>query len=330
MKVIIEADIPFAWAHGGLTTLVREIHNGLKQCGLEVDYCRWWDENQWADVYLGFGPLTPRHQFAKQRGMAIVNYVFLDSFSRRNAADLWLRALVIATALKFGRNVVAGLGWNYAEIADASIYPSQADACLARDLFGAPLSRGHVILHGVPPSFLAAGLTAPHDGEYLLTASTIHPRKNSLLLARLAIASKTPVVFVGKPYDESASYFREFLGLVDGKYVGYEGFVTEERKIELLSHARGFVLLSQQESGCIAVLEAFATGCQVLLSDLRWANPLYAGHASFCSPRSLAQAARQLRSFYDQPVVLPLFPVQSWDSVAREYAQVLRSVVEKR
>jgi glycosyltransferase involved in cell wall biosynthesis len=295
---------------------------GLRAQGVAVDYCRWWDEQQQADVYLGFGPITLRHTYAKQRGMAVVNYVFLDSFTRRRQLDLLLRGLVIKTSLRLARNVVAGLGWDYPRIADASIYPSAADARLARQLFGAPLERARVILHGVDSACLTARATASHDQPFLLSAGTIHPRKNSVLLARLARASQTPVCFIGKPYAEDDPYFRQFLQLVDGRSVRYEGFVSEARKIKLLQQARGFVLLSRQESGCIAVLEAFATGCPVLLPCYRWANPLYAGHAIFCRLSRLGEAAAQLRAFFEAPPPQRPFPVQSWEDVAGAYARV--------
>jgi len=327
MKVIIETGIPFAWAHGGTTTLVQEVDAGLRRQGIEVEFCRWWDEDQRADVYLGFGPITHRHLFAKKQGMAIVNYMFLDSFTNRNAFELFVRWAVIAAALNVSRDVVTGLGWNYARIADATIYPSQADALLGKNLFGAPLTRAHVILHGVSQAFLTAGITATHAGDYLVSVSTIHPRKNTVLLARLALASRTPIVFVGKPYEDGDPYFHEFMQLVDGKYVRYKGFVTEEQKIDLLCNARGFVLLSRQESGCIAVLEAYATGCRVLLPNRRWATPLYAGHASFCSINCFATATRQLHRFYEVEPNLPVFPVKTWDAVALEYARVLKSVL---
>jgi glycosyltransferase involved in cell wall biosynthesis len=330
MKVIVDAQIPFAWAHGGMTILVQEVVAGLRARGVDVDYCRWWDQEQKSDIYLGFGPLTLKHTYARQKGIAVVNYMFLDSFTRRNQIDLWLRAAVIRASLRLARNFVAGLGWDYARIADASVYPSDADAQLARQLFGAPLNRARVILHGVAPAYLAARQGACHDQDYLLSVSTIHPRKNSLLLARLARASRTPVRFVGKPYAENDPYFREFLQLVDGKYVCYEGFIEEERKIELLRNARGFVLFSQQESGCIAVLEAFATGCPVLLPKSRWANPLYAGHATLCSLTRIGQAAAQLRAFYDAPPVRSPFPVQSWPEVAGAYANVCEEVLSHR
>ncbi|MCH7632007.1 MAG: glycosyltransferase, partial [Planctomycetes bacterium] len=51
------------------------------------------------------------------------------------------------------------------------------------------------------------------------------------------------------------------------------GYVDEQEKIDTVKNARGFILLSSAESGCIAVLEAFAMGRPAFLPDLDFSQP---------------------------------------------------------
>ena len=141
--------------------------------------------------------------------------------------------------------------------------------------FGADSKRGYVIPHGLEEDALRELAQPQEEGDYLISIASIHPRKNTLLLAEAAVLAKTPIVFLGKPYAEDDPYFLRFQKLIDHRYVRYPGFVSPEEKYRWLRGARGFALLSQFESGCIAVFEAAGAGLPLLLSDLPWARKSY-------------------------------------------------------
>jgi glycosyltransferase involved in cell wall biosynthesis len=162
--------------------------------------------------------------------------------------------------------------------------------------------------------------------------ATIYSVKNCLLLAQAAKLAQTPVVFLGKPYAEDDPYFAEFKKLVDGKVVRYPGFVAGEEKYKWLRGARGFVLLSQYESGCIAVYEAAAAGLPLLLSDLPWANKVYAKArgTSFVALASAEQVAPKLSTFYSRArrETGTTFPLLSWRQVAERYLAIYQRILD--
>ena len=209
------------------------------------------------------------------------------------------------------------------ELCDAYIFPTQYDATVGRMLFGTRPEASHIIMHGVSDAYLhRPELTR---GSYLISTGTIHKRKNTLLLAEAARKANTPIIFVGRPYSHD-QYFKKFLSLVDGTFVQYKGYVTEQEKIDLLQHARGFVSLSLSESGCIAVLEALALNAPVFLPDLGWARGAYHDYASFGTVKNKRKLIKQLKAFYESPKQYPQYPVRSWSEVAKEYLRVLDSV----
>jgi len=98
---------------------------------------------------------------------------------------------------------------------------------------------------------------------------------SAALLGVFGFANQVPILFLGKPLDENDPYFHDFKGLVDQRWVRYPGFVSREEKHRSIRQARGFALLSQFESGCIALYEAAAAGLPLLLPELPWATRVY-------------------------------------------------------
>src|SRR5262249_22789403 len=148
-----------------------------------------------------------------------------------------------------------------------------------------------------------ADLAKPEpEGDYLISVATIAPRKNSVLVARSARIAQVSVLFLGKPYNEDDPYFKEFTELVDGRLIRYTGFVSRDEKHRLLRGARGFVHMSQYESGCIALYEAAAAGLPLLLPTLPWATGVYqhARDKQFVPIKSPQFLAAKLRKFYDE------------------------------
>ncbi|MBI4396549.1 MAG: glycosyltransferase family 4 protein [Elusimicrobia bacterium] len=326
MKVLFNVEHPAAWAHGGAQVLVENLMKHLPELGVDVEPVRWWDAEQKGDVLSLFCNPRAAVHYAKRKGLKIVNYVFLDSYSSKTSLGLFARKTFIRGFRTAFDYYATELGWNYPRISDAYVYPSLGDKRLGNYLFGAELERSHVILHGVDDRYFAAASGA-HDSSHLISVGTIHPRKNTVLLAEMAKELGVPILFIGKPYFED-DYFRRFKSLVDGKYVLYKGFVEEDEKIDLLSKARGFVLLSLSESGCIAAMEALAAGCPAFLSDLHWAREVYDGTCVFGPLNDRAELKRRLREFFTSPKKLKTFPVSTWKETAGKYLKVYQEVLK--
>jgi glycosyltransferase involved in cell wall biosynthesis len=320
MKVLIDVDHAFSWAHGGVQVLVENLLKNLPDQGVDVEPLRWWDETQTGEILHLMYPASEVHLFAKRKGLKIICSLFLDHMASESRMRSSARRMLVRGFQRFLPNQARSLGWKYPEICDGYIYSSKYEAVVGGRVFGAPIERSHVILHGVEDRYFAAN--AGHDSDFLISVGTIQERKNTTLLARAAKKAEVPIEFVGKPYYEG-EYFKAFLDEVDGRFVRYTKYLDEESKIEHLRKARGFVLLSKGESGCIAALEALATGCPVLLANLPWAHSVYQGHASFANTRNVNETARQLREFYNTcSSFRPRYRVLRWNEVAQRYKEV--------
>jgi glycosyltransferase involved in cell wall biosynthesis len=333
MKVLFSSSSPFFLAHGGVQTLVESVMRELPGLGVEVEPERWWDEDQKGDVIHYFDrPALLNVQLAKQKGFKVVMTELRDQTASRSQAQL----LAQRTCMKLAKAIVppgllVRMSWDVYGLLDGMVYAVEHEWKLAQYLYGARPDRGRVIPHGLEEEALRQLALPQVQEDYLVSVATIHPRKNTLLLAQAALRAGTPMVFLGKPYGEDDPYFLEFKKWVDGKIVRYPGFVSSEEKWRYLRGARGFALLSQFESGCIAVHEAAAAGLPLLLSDLPWAAKVYAKARAvkFVRLRSITGVAADLGSFYALAHRQPgtTFPVLTWRQVAEKYADIYRSIL---
>jgi glycosyltransferase involved in cell wall biosynthesis len=331
MKVVLSHAIPFSLAHGGTQTVIEALYRHLPAQGCTVEHERWWDASQTSDLVHYFGrPSDLVSELALKKGRRIVITEFLD---RTSARPKWLLAGQAALIRMVRRGLpgfVNRMGWVSLKAAHALVYAVKSEVATAQLLFGVDPRRCHVVPHGLDRAALEAlGAEAP-SGGYLISVGTIDPRKNSLVLARAAKLAGVPVVFVGAPYADDA-YHRAFVAEVDNRLVVYKGRVTESEKTALMRQANGFVLLSEYESGCIAVHEAAAARLPMLLARRPWAISDYAALSGVAVTEPTLQAAAEgLRGFQAKAVRLErmTFPVHSWEEVAGMYRQVYEGAGE--
>ena len=334
MKVLFSCSVPFFLAHGGSQTLTEALMRELSALGVEVEPARWWDENQTGDIlhYIA-RPTTLNLRLAHQKGLKVVFTDLLDQTASRPKSRLLLQRAFSKSAGRVLAKFTGQLNWEVYREADAIFFAVPHEREVAQYLFEADASRTHVIPHGLEEEALQALAQPQVEEDYLVSIATIAQRKNSVLLAEAARAAKLPVVFLGKPYAADDPYFLRFKELVDGKYVRYPGFVSNEEKYHYLCGARGFALLSQFESGCIAVFEAAAAGLPLLLSDLRWARQSYPGarDIAFVKPKDAIELSEKLGEFYRRAHRQrgTTFPLLNWKQVANKYLhsyeQILRA-----
>jgi glycosyltransferase involved in cell wall biosynthesis len=330
VKILFETKYPFAWAHGGNQIHVEMLMSEMIKMGIECEPLKWWDDNQQGDVLCLLYNPTGKHLYAKKKGIKIVTYVFLDAFTSKGKIELFLRKLMYVSCKRLAPGISNELGWNVAEISDAFIYPCESEIPLGKYIFGINTKKSHAIIHGVDNKYLDKNLPEKiHQGNYLVTIGTIHPRKNSLYMASIAKEIKIPIVFIGRPYSND-DYYRDFLKLVDNKYVIYNENVNDEEKFKALLNARGYIMLSNKESGCIAVLEALALKTPVFLPDFPWARGPYNGYVNFGSMKNHNVLIKQISEFYTSPQKMPEYQVMSWKEVAKKYVDVFQSVLDKK
>lgn len=333
MKILFSHDIPFHLAHGGSQTHIESLMRELSALGEEVEPERWWDEKQTGDIihYIGRRAPAVNVHLAHQKGYKVVMTEFMDMTASRSRAQLWLQRLLVRWGMRLLPAFTTRLSWESFRTVDALIFCSPIEPPVAQYLFGADLRRCHYISHGLEAEVLAALALPDQEEDYLISMATIAPRKRTVLLAEAARLAQVPVLFLGKPYAESDPYFQQFRSLVDNRWVRYGGFVAESEKQRLLRRARGFALLSEFETGCIAVYEASAAGLPLFLSQLPWATGGYptARQLQFSPLDSPAAVAVRLRRFYENAHRFQghNFPVPTWREVAERTRAVYQQVL---
>jgi glycosyltransferase involved in cell wall biosynthesis len=334
MKIIFSHAMPFFLAHGGMQTLTEALMRQVANLGVEVEPERWWDDRQQGDIlhYIGRPPVS-NVRAAKQKGFKVVVTENMGQTAGRGFSRLWMQRCMMETARAILPSAFLDrLSWDTYREADALVFVVEHEWETAQYLFRAPAGRGHIIPHGLDVEALERLAQPQAEQDYLVCLATIYAVKNSVLLARAAHLAQTPIVFLGKPYSTSDPYFVEFKELVDGKIVRYPGFADGEEKYRWLRGARGFALLSQFESGCIALYEAAAAGLPLFLPDRPWASKVYRGvsAATFVHARSPEMVAPILKVFYAQAHrrARPTFPILTWRQVAEQYVTVYRTILE--
>lgn len=332
MKVLFYSTNPFFLAHGGTQTLLESIMREVAATGVEVEPARWWDDKQKGDIlHFMNRPTRTLVQGAQQKGFRTVMTETIDQTGSRGWAAIRARKLAFLADKMLGGPVAYRLSLEVYRMLDALVYCVELERQVAHYLYGAPLDRVHVIPHGVEDDAQVELAQPEAEGDYLVSAATIIPRKNTILLARAAKLAQVPVVFLGKPFNTDDPYYRDFMNLVDNRFVRYPGFVSREEKHRIFRGARGFALLSQFESGCIAVHEAAAAGLPLLLSRLPWATEVYGDvpKTRFAPLTSAEAVAGVLRSFYEQSHRLAgqTFPVLTWRQVGARYAEVYQQIM---
>jgi glycosyltransferase involved in cell wall biosynthesis len=335
MKVLFSQGLPFFLAHGGTQTFVASLMRELPAIGVEIEPERWWDETQRGDIIHFVGRPSMNHiRLAKQKGFKVVLTEFLDQSASRNRLMLFAQRLCIRIVQRVLGEFTGRLAWEAYRELDALVYAVPHEWETAKYLFDANPARGFVIPHGIEPSALAQLRQPANEGDYLISVATITPRKNTHLLAAAAKLAHTPILFVGKPYADDDPYFRRFMAMVDDQYARYAGFVSEEEKYAYLRRARGFALLSQFESGCIAIYEAAAAGLPLFLSDLPWAAKAYrdAKGSEFVPLNRPERIAKKLSNFYGNAHRFSetTFPLLSWREVANRYRAIYEKIIAEQ
>jgi glycosyltransferase involved in cell wall biosynthesis len=332
MKILIDHQLPFLLAHGGLQIQIERTKQALEAAGLEVEYLRWWDDSQKGDIIHFFGRANPYHiDFAHAKGMKYVMSELLTGQGSRTRTQLRVQSLVEkALRAVVPPTFLVNFRWDAYHKADACIFLTEWEAEVARLLFSPPAHRLHVVPNGVEPEFFLSASAAPSRGGELVCTATITERKRVLELAEAAVAARVPVRALGNPYGKNDPYYRRFLTLGEQHpdFVRYAEAVNDRIELaRIYQSARGFVLLSTMESLSLSALEAAASGCPLLLSDLPWARCTFGRSATYCPIGSTRSTAACLRDFYDKAPGLPRPETPSlWEDVARQLVEIYQEL----
>jgi glycosyltransferase involved in cell wall biosynthesis len=333
MKILLNCNVPFLLAHGGAQIQIEQTRAALEKIGLDVDYLRWWDDSQKADVIHHFGRFSgPLIRLAHNKGIKVVMADLLTEQGSRSRAHLrahrWVSRLLKLTLPGI---TARAFDWEAYIVADACVALTAHEAWLMNYQFDAPPEKVHVVPNGVEEVFLQSKPVA--RGKWLVCTTTVTERKRVLELAEAAVQAQTPLWIIGRAYADSDPYSARFLELAGchRDVIRFDGPIRErDRLAGAYREARGFVLLSAMESLSLSALEAAACECPLLLSDLPWARSVFRDSVSYCPvTKTVSRTAAVLRRFYDDAPKLPPPPKPlTWIEVAKQLRALYESLLK--
>lgn len=338
MKILIDSFGPPAFlAHGGATTQVLETANALRELGLEVEFARWWDKTQVGDIIHTFGvPKRNYINFAREKGIPIVNTTLFTATCNRSARSIALQGAMISTLLKLPRippwgSIRSQLNWDCFAACDLNIVGLNVEAAVLRQVYSVPDSKIQIVPLGLSKVFLEAE-RRQRIGECLITTGTITERKRSIELAKMAKAAEAPILFVGKPYDKSGDYWKEFKSMIDGKFVRHIPHTESVvEMVKLLKNSKGFVLYSDYENWCLSAHEAIACGVPIIVPDQPWSRELFGEKVNYLIPGEHDSNVQRLKSFdVNSPsLCAPEIKLFSWKEAASQMVVCYEKLLKK-
>jgi glycosyltransferase involved in cell wall biosynthesis len=329
LKILFDHDSAFLLAHGGFQIQIEQTKAALEAIQVDVEYLRWWDDAQRADIVHYFGrPAAGYIRSAQLKGMKVMIAPLLTGMGSRSRRQLFFQKILTKSIRRLLPEIItAPFGWNSFQTADACMALTAWEAYLMSYMFGASPQKVHVIPNGVEDVFLQSH--PAQRGQWLVCTATITERKRILELAQAAARAQTPLWIIGKAYADADPYAQQFFALAkqNPNIIRYEGPArSREWLAQTYRQARGFVLLSNRESLSLSAGEAAACECPMLLSDLPWARTVFKNSVAYCPITSTPHTAKMLRQFYDAaPGLKPPSKPLTWIEAARE----LKSVYER-
>jgi len=333
MKVLLDSNVPFALAHGGAQIQIEQTKKGLEGVGVEVDWLRWWDAGQKADViHFFYRPLPAMLKMAAKKGIKTVFCELLTGVGSRSARKRWAQKILIKVCKRtLPAGFIERLCWDAYQLADASIALTSWEKKLMVEMFSAKPGRVHVVPNGVEDIFFPKAEPKTEKSKYLICTATITERKRVVELAEAAILAQVPVWVIGDPYSKREPYYKKFVSVVESSkgLVKYEGGISDRAKMATIyKSASGFVLFSSMESLSLSALEAAAGKCPLLLADLPWARSTFVDGATYCRLGSGEQESRALKDFYKSIDKAPRAPLPCrWSEVGAQLKQIYESLL---
>ena len=199
MKILIDHQLPFLLAHGGLQIQIERTKEALQAIGVEVEYLRWWDDTQTGNIIHFFGRANPSHiNFAHAKRMKYVMSELFTGQGSRTPAQLRLQGALEKILRKtVPATFLASFRWDAYQKTDALLVGTPWEAEVARLLFAPPPEKIHIVPNGVEDIFFVdpSSQTTPRNNELVCTA-TITERKRVFELAEAAVAARVPVLMI--------------------------------------------------------------------------------------------------------------------------------------
>lgn len=199
-------------------------------------------------------------------------------------------------------------------------------------LLGVPLNKVELLYNGIHHELLLLDRGATeHRKKYILTVSSINPRKNLQNLIQafsLANLAGFELIVVGA---KNAVFGKQAYTVPPN--VRFVGYIPNHELALLYRESSLFVSLSYDEGFGIPVLEALYCGSPVLLSDIDVYRECFGDVAEFTSPFNTQQAASDMRKAIEHPPLAvgidSLLHQYNYADSAKKLMKLLRETPEK-
>ncbi|WP_050516132.1 glycosyltransferase family 4 protein [Dickeya chrysanthemi] len=236
--------------------------------------------------------------------------------------------------------------WNYPHddiqrlisIADRIVVNSHLEAKALSNVYEVELERFRVVHNGVEQQFLQpisedsfrvwAGLKGK---RYLLNVANVEPRKNQLrFLEALKDHPELILVVVGHARDSIYLEQCRRQGGAQFHYIGPLEYGSDLLRSAMVN-SEAFVMPSTLETPSIAALEAAASGCRVLVTEVGSTTEYFGNQAVYVDPESTESMSHGIKKVLNMPLGClreRIYNYFTWNSVICDLEQVYSELLQ--
>lgn len=166
-------------------------------------------------------------------------------------------------------------------------------------------------------------------GEYVLGVGRLTPEKGfEYLIEAVNKISTVKQLIIAGASDHGNDYYKRLRELDVNNKVIFAGFVGGESLRQLYSHARLFVLPSENEGFPLVMLEAMNYGLSMVVSDIPATRLIKLDERSYTQPANICALAEKISVMYTAPQKYQYnLEDYDWDKIAEQTIEVYRKTL---
>ncbi len=173
------------------------------------------------------------------------------------------------------------------------------------------------------------------DSDYILTLSTLEPRKNHINMLvgfkifKTQTLSPLKFVIIGKKGWFFEDIFEKVKELELENDVIFLGYIPNKEISSLISHAKAFMFMSYYEGFGIPPIEALSLNIPTVVSDIPIFREIYKDKATYTDPFSPDKIALAIQEILDRHVVKTDKFVKenfSWEDSATKLLKIINAI----
>ncbi|MBL0336957.1 MAG: glycosyltransferase family 4 protein [Chitinophagaceae bacterium] len=188
-----------------------------------------------------------------------------------------------------------------------------------------------VVPNGVDPLIFRKNDTIQRDNKLVICVARIEGIKNQLNLVKALNNTEYTLVLIGATSPNQQSYLKRIKSVAAGN-IHFTGALPQFEIMEYYQRAGVHVLPSWFETCGLSSLEAAATGCPVVITDMGFTRDYFGDHAHYCNPEdpaSILQAVESAAGSSADPALAEIINQQfTWQQAAKATAAAYHQILE--